>query len=65
LPSTVDTSRRFAKPIGMISEIKQIEASDLLQVFTPQANHVGVPRIDQLIRKNISRRTNGTTRLEK
>jgi DNA-binding NarL/FixJ family response regulator len=62
LPSTVDTSRRFAKPLEMISEIKQIGASDPLQVL---ANHVGVPRIDRLIRKNISRRTNGTTRLDK
>jgi DNA-binding NarL/FixJ family response regulator len=62
---TDDTSRRFAKPIEMISEIKQIGASDPLQVFTPQANHVGVPRIDCLIRKNIGRRTNGTTRLDK
>jgi two-component system nitrate/nitrite response regulator NarL len=60
LPSTVDTSRRFAKPIAMISEIKQIGASNPLEVINPQANHVGVPRIDRLIRK----RTNGTTRLD-
>ena len=65
LPSTVDTSRRFAKPIGMISEIKQIEASNPLQVINPQANHVGVPRIERLMRKEINRSANGTTRLEK
>ena len=64
LPSTVDTSRRFAKSIEMISEIKQIEASDPLVLINSQANHVGVPRIDRLIRKSINRRTNGTTRLD-
>ena len=46
LPSTVDTSPRLAKSIEGISEIKQIEALDPLEVITPQANHVGVPRID-------------------
>src|ERR1700736_2810009 len=55
LPSTVDTSRRFAKSIEMISEIKQIEASDPLVLINSQANHVGVPRIDRLIRKSINR----------
>jgi DNA-binding NarL/FixJ family response regulator len=60
LPSTVDTSRRFAKPIAMISEIKQIGASNPTEAIPPQANHVGVPRIDRLLRK----RTNGTTGLD-
>ena len=60
LPSTVDTSRRFAKPIAMISEIKQIGASNPIEAIPPQANHVGVPRIDRLLRK----RTNGTTGLD-
>jgi DNA-binding NarL/FixJ family response regulator len=64
LPSTVDTSRRFAKPIGMISENKQIEASNPLGVSNRQASHIGVPRIERLMRKNING-INGTTRLEK
>jgi DNA-binding NarL/FixJ family response regulator len=65
LSSTVDASRRLPRPIAMISEIKQIGASDPLEVITPDANHVGVPRIDRLIRKSINRRTNGTARLGK
>ena len=60
LASDVDTSRRFAKPIAMISEIKQIGAPNPIEAITPQANHVGVPRIDRLLRK----RTNGTTGLD-
>ncbi len=55
LPSTVDTSARLAKSFEVISEIKQIEASDSLKVMNPQANHVGVPRIAPLIRKGINR----------
>jgi DNA-binding NarL/FixJ family response regulator len=65
LPAAVDTGRRFAKPLEMVSEMKQIEASNPLEAINPQANHVGVPRIDRLIRKSINRRTNGTTRLGK
>jgi DNA-binding NarL/FixJ family response regulator len=65
LPSTVDTSARLAKSFEVISEIKQIEASDPPAMITSEANHVGVPRIDGLIRKSISRRTNGTARLGK
>jgi two-component system nitrate/nitrite response regulator NarL len=64
LPSTVDTSARLAKSFEVISEIKQMEASDPLRMITPPANH-GVPRIDSLIRKSISQRTNGTARLGK
>jgi DNA-binding NarL/FixJ family response regulator len=56
LPSAVDTNPRLAKPIEVISEIKQIEASGPLKVMNPQANHVGVPPIDRLIRKGINRR---------
>src|SRR6202048_3236267 len=65
LPSTVDTSVRLAKSFEVISESKQIEASDPPRMITSQASHVGVPRIDGLIRKSISRRTNGTARLGK
>ncbi|MDB5618260.1 response regulator transcription factor [Tardiphaga sp.] len=65
LSSAVDTSRHFAKPIGMVSEIKQIKAFDPPEAPPPQANHVGVPRIDRLIRKSIDRRIDGTERLGK
>ena len=65
LPSSVDTSARLAKSLEVLSEIKQIEAPDPLRMITSEANHVGVPRIDGLIRKSISRRTNGTARLGK
>ena len=65
LPSTVDTSARLAKSFEAISEIKQIEASDPPGMITSEANHVGVPRIDGLIRKSISPRTNGMARLGK
>src|SRR5216684_2001256 len=65
LPSTVDTSARLAKSFEVISEIKQIEASDPPRMITSQANHVGVPRIDGLLGKSMGRRTNGTARLGK
>src|ERR1700730_18651433 len=65
LPSAVDTSPRLAKSIEVNSEIKKIEASDPLKMITPQANHVGVPRLDVLIRKSINQKTNGTTRVGK
>ena len=65
LPSTVDTSARLAKSLEAISEIKQIEASNPLRMIPPQANHVGVPRIDGLIRKSINPRSGGAVRLEK
>jgi two-component system nitrate/nitrite response regulator NarL len=65
LPSTVDTSARLAKSFEVISEIKQIEASDAPRMITSQANHVGVPRIDGLLGKSMGRRTNGTARLGK
>ena len=64
LPSAVGTSP-LAKSIEVISEIKKIEASDPLKMIAPQANHVGVPRLDDLIRKTINQRTNGTTRVGK
>ena len=65
LPSTADTSARLAKSFEAISEIKQIEASNPLRMITPQANHVGVARIDGMIRKSINRRSGGAVRLEK
>ena len=65
LPSTVDTSAGLAKSLKVISEIKEMGASDPLRMITPQPNHVGVPSIDGLIRKGINPRINGAARLEK
>jgi DNA-binding NarL/FixJ family response regulator len=65
LPSTVDTSSRPPKSIGAITEFKQIEASPALTVLPLQANHVGVPRIDNLSRKSINRPSNGAARANK
>jgi len=59
LPSTVDTRPRPPTSIGAIPEFKRIEASPVL---TLQADHVVVPHIDSLIRKNINRRSNGGAR---
>jgi DNA-binding NarL/FixJ family response regulator len=65
VPSTVATSRRFARPLEVISERKQIGASDPLEVISSQPNHVEVPRIERLIGKSLSRRVNGPARLGK
>jgi len=61
-PSASDASKRFPKPVEMISEIKQIGSSVPRGAIEQDANHVEVPRIDRLIRKGIHRRTNGATR---
>ena len=50
------------KPVEVISEIKQIEAS-VPPGMIHEANHVDVSRIDRLIRKGINRRTHGAARL--
>jgi len=68
LPSTVDNSQPFANSSFANSnevspEIKHIGTSDPPEVINLQPNHVGVPRIDRLIRKSVSRRINGTPRL--
>ena len=64
-PSTSDVSKRPPTPVEVISEIKQIGASVPLGAIGHDANHVGVSRIDRLIRKGINRRTDGTARLRK
>jgi len=52
----------ISKPVEVISEIKQIEAS-VPPGMIHEANHVDVSRIDRLIRKGINRRTHGAARL--
>ena len=63
--STADANKLLAKPVAMISEIKQIEASVPLGVTNHEANHVEVSRIDHLIRKGISQKIGGTAQLGK
>lgn len=64
LPSAVDMSRRLAIPLRDISEIKQMQAPDQLDVMGPQPVDIGVPRIDRLIGKNIHR-ASGAERFDK
>ena len=65
LSSTVDTNGRLAKSFEVISEIKQIEASDPPRMITSQANQIGVAGMDGLLGKSTGRRANGTARLSK
>jgi len=53
-------SKRLAKPVEAISEIKQLEASVPPGVIH-QANHLN----DRLIRKSVNQRTHGAARLGK
>jgi DNA-binding NarL/FixJ family response regulator len=65
LPSPVDTSRRLANSLEEICEIKEIQASDPLQVINLPDYHIGVPRIDGLVRKSINRGASAPARLGK
>ena len=56
-PSGLDIDRRTPKAIDVISNVKQIEAPSSRELINGQANHVGVPRIASLFRKNLSRGT--------
>jgi two-component system nitrate/nitrite response regulator NarL len=60
-PLISDMSKRFVDPVKAIAEIKQIEAP--ADPANRKANHVGVARIERLVRKG--RGTPGTTRLGK
>jgi two-component system nitrate/nitrite response regulator NarL len=61
-PSTSDENKRLPSPIEIISEDEPIDASVPLDGIEYLANHVDVPRIDRLIRKNTNRRANGAAR---
>jgi two-component system nitrate/nitrite response regulator NarL len=61
---TSDVSKPLPKPVTVIPEIKQIEASEPSSLIE-DANHVDEARIDHLFRKGINRRTHGTARLGK
>ena len=56
-PSGRDIERRMPKAIDVISNVKQIEAPGSRELINGQGNHVGVPRIASLFRKNLSRGT--------
>ncbi|MGO8914214.1 MAG: LuxR C-terminal-related transcriptional regulator [Bradyrhizobium sp.] len=58
-PSASEVSKQLPKPVEVLSEIKQIEASVPLGAIEHHANNVDLPRIERLIRKDINRRTNG------
>jgi hypothetical protein len=45
------------KAIDVISNVKRLEASGSRELSNGQGNHVGVPRIASLFRKNLSRGT--------
>jgi two-component system nitrate/nitrite response regulator NarL len=51
-PSSLDTDRPMAKAIDVISNVKRLEASASRELSNGQGNHVGVPRIASLFRKN-------------
>ena len=61
-PSTSDVSKRLPKPVEVLSENKQIEASVPLDAIEHHANNVDVPRIDRRISKSSNRTTHGAAR---
>ena len=63
--SPADASKLLAKPVPMISEIKQIEGPMPAAVIIHEADDVEPSSIDHLIRKGINQRINGTARLGK
>ena len=56
-PSGLDTDRPMPKAIDVISNVKRLEAPGSRELSNGQANHVGVPRIASLFRKNLDRGT--------
>ena len=56
-PSGLDTDRPMPKAIDVISNVKRLEAPGSRELSNGQANHVGVPRIASLFRKNFDRGT--------
>ena len=59
-----NTSEQLPNSIEMVSDIKQIEGSERLEVINHQTSHVEVPGLS-LIRKNINRRANAMVRFGK
>src|SRR5207244_2423302 len=69
LPSTFNVRKPLPNPVELISEIKQIGAPPPLAAIghdandIHDANHINVPRIDNLVGKGI--KIDGTARLRK
>ena len=61
---TSNVSKPPPKPVAVMSEIKQVEASEPLGL-SQKANRVDASRIDHLFRKGINRRIYGTARPDK
>jgi two-component system nitrate/nitrite response regulator NarL len=61
-PSILDVSKRAPNSVELISEIDQIGASVRPAAIEHEPNQVEVPRIDPLIRKAFSRRTQRAAR---
>jgi DNA-binding NarL/FixJ family response regulator len=57
--STADVNKLLSKPVGMISEIKQIEGPISPGVIIHEANNVEVSHIEHVIRKDIERKIGG------
>jgi DNA-binding NarL/FixJ family response regulator len=56
-PSTSDSSKKLAKPVDAISEVKQIEGSAPQGAINHEANHATV---DSLVRKSTNRKARAT-----
>jgi two-component system nitrate/nitrite response regulator NarL len=57
LPSGLDPDRPMPKAIDVISNVKRLETSGSREFINGQDNHVAVPSIASLFRKNLSRGT--------
>ncbi len=54
---SLDMDRPMPKAIDVISNVKRLETSGSRELINGQGNHVGVPRIASLFRKDLSRGT--------
>jgi DNA-binding NarL/FixJ family response regulator len=61
-PSTSDVSKQLPKPVEILCANTLVEASVALDAIEHHTNNIDVPRIDRLIRKGITQRTNGAAR---
>jgi hypothetical protein len=63
LPQGLERSKQPPPSLEVVSDIKQIEASEPLKLS--HAKHVVLPGMGRLIGKNLDPMTNGTARLDK
>ena len=57
LPTSLNTGGRMPIAFDVVSNVKQVEAPGLHESIDDKANHVGVARIERLIRTSVNRRT--------